>query len=120
MHLFLHLILDVAIDNPGTSAVTRTLSVPTGIKVVACVGVHMTTVTTGFNAVRIYDLDLTAAAAAVANAISYMGGTSSKGAPVEVMTNTSGQIGSRMESSAVGITLYIGTIGWIDRRGRDA
>jgi hypothetical protein len=118
---------DVAAVNPGTSAVTRTLTTPTGINCIANVGISALLSTASDNpaAVWLSDLAIADTAPNVVNAIlsfmnyiptagTQLGGTAS------VRTNTSAQIRSRCAASTAGLTLYISTFGWIDRRGRDS
>jgi hypothetical protein len=40
--------------------------------------------------------------------------------PINIRTNTSAQIRYRCGASDAGLTVYIRTVGWYDRRGRDA
>jgi hypothetical protein len=118
---------DVNVTNPGASAVTRTLTVPAGVRVRALLSVHAE----GFNAggpggVYISDLSLpdNAAGSVVFSIYAYLGGNTTQdfnlGAPVECMTNTSAQVRSRLEVSAGSTQLKITTNGWIDARGRNA
>lgn len=122
-------ILDIAAANPGTSAVTRTLSVPVGIVVWAIM--HVLPVNTGSGVTAfcvITDLARNdeAPSASVAplatagNLASAAGNASSQGSRMTVRTNASAQVRSRFNQSDASVTLYIATIGWIDRRGRDA
>ena len=117
---------DVNATNPGAAAVTRTLTVPTGINVIADLFVRLaqaaTTDTPG--TVALTDLESTNAAADATNGSLYWfqnvtGGTFISGGSVMVRTNTSGQIRSRLEASSTNTLLTIGTKGWIDRRGKD-
>lgn len=114
--------LDVNANNPGTSAVTRTLGTPTGVNVIALVNIE---VQSGVNRSVAYLSDLATtdvAAADGATPLGQGGSFISNGNGVTaamVRTNTSAQIRSRISVSDVGVTLYIQTIGWIDRRGRD-
>lgn len=119
-------ILDANATNPGTSAVTRSLSVPIGIKVIAYV--NATLVVTSGDAINsscyLSDPDqadlapsLTAAPLATIQGLlqtSSYAGTWSGG----VRTNTSGHIRSRLSGSAANTVLRIATIGWEDHRGR--
>jgi hypothetical protein len=120
-------VLDVNANNPGTSAVTRTLSTPLGVRVQA----NLTVIGEG-NAfagpggVYISDLSATDAAASSTNSsvFSYLSPNTTidaiLGAQVSVMTDTSSQVRSRIQISSANVTLYMSTIGWIDRRGRDS
>jgi hypothetical protein len=116
---------DVNAANPGTAAVTRALTVPTGVNVYADLVVG------GFNgnadgiATQVYVSDLavadTAAGALTANTVSAFGltGTSNSGAmaPAQVRTNTSAQVRTRLAASNANLSLFMNTIGWTDRRG---
>lgn len=115
---------DILATNPGTSAVTRTLTVPTGVNVYADV------VTGGFNTasddltIGIYLSDLAVADTAV-NAttggmtVDFAAGTGTVlcMGPAQIRTNTSAQIRSRLQNSNANIGLIIMTVGWTDRRG---
>jgi hypothetical protein len=46
------------------------------------------------------------------------GGIRSGGGQVRIMTNTSGQISTRADTTSM--TVRIATMGWIDRRGKDS
>lgn len=120
-------VLDVNTNNPGTSGVTATLSVPTGLKVHAL-----------FNAVIAGDHDqLFLASDIAANpetpsttaapgyqvtpAPSGTGttGVSQAGGPLRICTNTSAQIRYQMSASSGACTVRLSTFGWLDPRGRD-
>lgn len=119
-------VTDVTAANPGTSAVTRTLTVPTGIRVEAIVNVAGagTGSAGGPGAIFVSDLSITDTGASI-NVFSIVGtdaaaSASYTGATVRCFTNTSAQVRSRLGSSDATTTLYMNTEGWIDRRGRDA
>lgn len=119
-------LLDVSATNPGTAAVTRTLTVPTGVSVVAKVNL---VVFAGANneAVYLSALDqadnvpsLTIAPLYTAAAIATVA-AQSFGGQASIRTNTSAQIRSRnLVSTDANYGLRITTLGWIDSRGRDA
>jgi hypothetical protein len=117
---------DVTAANPGTSAVTRTLSLPTGIRVNAIVQVNVTGTTQPNlpGAVYLSDLSLTDVSASSNTAASILVYASSAisdmyaGLICQVFTNTSAQIRSRLQISGAGTTLQINTAGWVDTRGR--
>lgn len=120
---------DLAAVNPGTTAVTRTLTVPIGARVKAKLWVSAiaTANTDQPSTINISDLSVTDQAAfrttagsAVGSSGSVVTGNQQGGGVVEVYTNTSGQIRSRLEQSGAGTTLYINTMGWKDSRGKDA
>lgn len=117
-------VLDVDDDNPGTSAVTRAVSVPTGIKVDA--RLHVTVVgASNTTLAYISPLDVSdQAPSATAAPLSNGGGTNTSGTvttgvEVRCRTNTSAQVRSRLSASGVSDVLRIATLGWVDTRGRD-
>lgn len=115
---------DVNAANPGTSAVTRTLTVPIGIRVKAKLsagGYMVTNFSTDYTgAIFISDLSITDTAASNAAFTAYAFGADTGsafiGGTLEVFTNTSGQVRSRLEHSVANTTLIINTLGWIDKR----
>lgn len=116
-------VLDVNSVNPGTSAVTRTLTVPLGIRVKALIALRGegTSAAANPNGILISDLSVAdIAPAGKFNIYIYTGlaGTTNGTGVVEVWTNTSGQVRSRLEVSAAGTTILMVTHGWMDRRGR--
>jgi hypothetical protein len=116
---------DVSALNPGTSAVTRTLSTPPGVRTLALLSVGFDASATGDNPSAVYLSDLSQAdstpsvtmntyvcystSAHIANTIGR----------AEIWTNTSAQIRSRLQLSAANTRLRIQTHGWVDLRGRD-
>lgn len=122
---------DIAANNPGTAAVTRTLTVPTGVKVQA-IGQAMIKDTTTVNSAVAWlltDLALTDQAGASTDntnggaTVSLDTATGSNDVATSyfaIWTNTSAQIRSRATASAGGQTFYITTQGWNDPRGRFA
>lgn len=116
--------LDVNSSNPGTAAVTRTLTVPVGIRVNAFLLVSATGTAAADHpgGVRISDLSTADVAASSVNGNFVVFGTTAGtlvgGASIYCMTNTSGQVRSRIQISTAGTTLVMMTAGWIDTRGR--
>lgn len=112
-------ISSVNATNPGTSAVTATLTVPTGVNVMA----YITQGLLSNNAnVHLLVSDIAAAdeAASVNNNTAATQGTNvNMVGPVLVRTNTSGQIRYRLDFSDASTNVNIRTYGWFDRRGRD-
>lgn len=121
-------VLDVNTTNPGTSSVTAALaSVPTGVKVRAIISAQ---VKSGSGAPQLYVRDLDASDEAV---VAYNGtlgvpgvttfalnaAATISGAQVEIMTDTSAQVGYRVSASGASDVVGIVTYGWVDRRGRD-
>lgn len=115
---------DLNAANPGVAAVTRTLTVPTGVIVEADVGHLVAAITSATIYSLISDLavaDTAPSGTAMSVGASNPGGVASLqvGATVRCMTNTSGQIRHRISASGASDTLIITTFGWRDTRGRD-
>ena len=114
-------VLDVSAANPGTSAVTRTLSVPVGISVIARIN---TDLDVGAAGSAVYFSDLATTDLAASNTAAPLAQLASNNAndvdasQVHVRTNTSAQIRSRLSASDANTTLYVATTGWFDRRGK--
>lgn len=116
---------DVSALNPGTSAVSRTLSTPPGVRTRALLSVGFDASATGDNPAAIYLSDLSQAddtpSVTMNTYVNYS--TSAHIANTlgraEIWTNTSAQIRSRIQVSAANTRLRIQTHGWIDPRGRD-
>ena len=119
-------VADISASNPGTSAVTRALTVPLGLNVLANVQFGVVNVGSGgFSFGYISDLATTDTApsgggisdtSTVANATGAVTGSAGR---VSVRTNTSRQIRSRISFSDGSVSVNIYTLGWTDRRGRD-
>lgn len=115
---------DIAATNPGTSAVSRTLSVPLGVAVEAIITSSTTQV--GTNA-YVYLSPLTstdsAPSASAAPGFTYLSsntGLATWGTgPVRIRTNTSAAIRSRLSASDANTVFYIRTLGWLDDMGQD-
>ena len=108
--------------NPGTAAVNRTLSVPTGLNVTAQVMVSLETATGDNSYGLLSDLNTTDVAPTVTN--SNHGGTGAANAvafstELLVRTDTTAQIRSRISASDASVQYSGSTRGWFDRRGRD-
>lgn len=109
--------------NPGTGAVTRTLSVATGVQVTALINAKTAqSGTTSY--VLLSPLSVTDAtpSATTAPLFTFFGSNVSTAnfghGPIQIQTNTSGQIRSRLSASDANTILSIATLGWIDTRGR--
>ena len=115
---------DVNATNPGTSAVTRTLTIPTGIRIRVRIGVSIYSAasTSAPGGIMITDLSITdtTASGSIFTQEHYGGGTAEfqSGSMMEVYTNTSAQVRSRLQISAAATVLYMTTHGWADTRGR--
>jgi hypothetical protein len=120
-------ILDINANNPGSSAVTRTLTVPLGVKVywfgVAAVRtVDLSTQSSGyFSSLDQGDeipSDTSATIAQFTSMRSATGLNTELGMQMTIRTNTSAQIRSRVTNGDTDVTVYMTTFGWIDNRGR--
>jgi hypothetical protein len=115
---------DINVTNPGTSAVTRTLTLPTGIRVKAFVSLlsYGTGTAAMPQSIFLSDLSLTDSVAniGILSVSTYVDTTllAQLGALVEVYTNTSAQIRSRVQVSTANTGMVIGTQGWEDTRGK--
>lgn len=113
---------DIAATNPGTSAVTRALTLPLGVKATAHL---LACIRNGSN--NSYGLlsSLDAADIAPSSTLynfpanqSVGGGSIDHTVRVDVRSNTSAQIRSRISASGASDVLLLQTLGWTDRRGR--
>jgi hypothetical protein len=109
-------VLDVSIAAISTTAASVTLSVPTGVKVMALFSGLM--VPTNANYIYFYALDRGAKTATVAsgNISLALDVSGQAGGTFSVRSNTSAQIGVVGNNPAG--TYNIGTYGWMDTRGR--
>jgi hypothetical protein len=112
-------VADVSATNPGASAVTRTLTVPNGVNVIAWV---MTGLSAGASGEAVYLSDLAVAdvAASNSNATLVAAPNANAGVQATVRTNTASQIRSRNAIGGATEVLRITTFGWYDSRGRNA
>ena len=113
---------DVNATAPGTAAVTRTLTVPTGVNVIWVGAADIESTTTGNHFVLITDLGTTdtTPSTTVFTFKSNNGGSTNEGSTqLQVRTDTSAQVRSRTSLSDAATVLNMVTSGWIDRRGRD-
>jgi hypothetical protein len=111
-------LLDINVVNPGTSAVTRTLTVPTGLKVKAIMTAYLYD-NSQYTALYLSCLDSVDLAPSATTAVeTEPSATVAEGAQeIQVWTNTSAQIRSRVGVSGANTDLRIRTLGWIDPRG---
>jgi len=115
---------DVSAANPGTSAVTRTLTVPTGVIVFPVMSVTVKDGTSNPNMGLITSLAQTDTAPT--NTLYNFGSPAAASTSnlccatiVDVPTNTSAQVRSRLQATGASDILLIVTHGWRDARGRD-
>ena len=122
-------VLDIDVANPGTAAVTRTLTVPTGVKVNALLMAGIYNGSTGGTAAILSSLDMSDEAPMPMADVTLTGSHTIFGVnnaadgrwrllPHVVRTNTSAQIRSRLSASGANDRLGIATRGWIDTRGK--
>lgn len=114
--------LDINVTAPGTSAVLRTLSVPSGIKVKPYLIVS-TNNDTNNDAVYLSDPDCSDVAPSntaspLAHVSVYTTPNDNPQGDITVWTNTSSQIRSRHTASGASNDFRIQTLGWMDYRGR--
>lgn len=119
-------VLDVDVTGAGigTSAVTRTLSVPLGINVLAHMNLYYQVNTTN-ESCYLSDLALTDLSPSTTAAPLGTGGNNTVGgggvhAQVTIRTNTSAQIRSRLSAAGLNTALRIATLGWTDKRGQQS
>jgi hypothetical protein len=112
---------DYAVTSPGTSAVTRTLTVPTGVKVLAKhVYASQDSTPVGEVIGLISSLDQSDTVPSTTLFHTQTGATAER-ASVEVLvrTNISSQVRTRINSSNADIHQKGITLGWIDHRNKD-
>lgn len=118
--------LGLSATNPGTAAVTRSLILPGGVNLIAILQVGAQNMGSASSTYAyISDLATTDTAPGgsvgdTGNALNVAGGAAVQKTVKHVRTNTLAQVRSRMSYSDAGVTLTLTTLGWIDRRGRDA
>lgn len=117
-------VIDLDAANPGITAVTRTLSVPTGVQVQALLSVGGYQGTSAFSIFMssLDSNDQTPQAVGTAALTGFMTGNTTASnwnfSPIAVRTNTAAQVRSRISAGGAANRLGIITRGWIDRRGR--
>ena len=112
---------DIHAVDPGTSAVLRTLSVPTGLNLQIFGVVSIVVPISGPSATSVHLSDPAVpdeAQSGLAGVLPVASASNLATAPFMIRCNTSGQIRSRMAASAANYELDIHTHGWIDTRGR--
>lgn len=113
-------VADITADNAGTSAVTRLLSVPLGIVVLADLSVSVLEGGAAGIVVKLSALNETDVAAGTNNftVISALSAGIRTSAEAKIFTDTAAQIRSRSTTTASGDIMIILTNGWSDRRGK--
>lgn len=115
-------ILDINTNNPGTSAVSATLSVPLGLTVHADVSVDVADGGAGTDYI-LYLSDLASTDSAPSHTVAPLGhivnSSRANGTGwARIRTNTSAQIRYRINASSAAVTVRMATHGWMDTRGR--
>jgi hypothetical protein len=117
-------IQDISALNPGTSAVTATLSVPTGIvvraEIVAQYLPSNSYASDSYMLVTALTQTNSTPSSSLYHLVVQVDNNAGVGTGVSLLvaTNTSGQIRYRVSQSDAALTVNIITIGWIDTRGR--
>lgn len=114
-------IVDVDAQNPGTSAVTRTLTVPIGVVVLADVSVGFypgtTTGVAHLSSLSQTDQAVQAASTATLTGVASVGSSSGWNfSRMFVATDTSAQVRSRVSVSGANDRIGVITYGWLDAR----
>lgn len=121
-------VIDADVVNPGTSAVSRTLTVPTGVSLDALLFVGGYYASNAFT-ILVSPLSVSDQAPQAIGTAALSGFSSSSAmnsvagwnfSPLTVRVNTSAQVRTRISSSGASDRLGLITRGWIDSRGRDA
>lgn len=122
-------VVDFDVVNPGTAAALRTISVPTGIQVLAvCMPMvfagNTTNITGWFSSPDASDqapqtLNNTPALTGVISSISATSAPSWQAAEYRIRTNASAQIRTRLSASGAADRVGCITRGWIDARGKN-
>jgi hypothetical protein len=119
---------DITATNPGTSATSYTLSVPTGLRVGAVVSASVRAAVDAQVAVGIIS-DLSTTDTGPSGTLSNFGTFAALNVAstlvisptnLTVMTNSSAQVRARINASGATTVLGISTFGWIDTRGKDS
>ena len=123
-------VYDVGQTNPGATAQSKTLTVPTGVVVEAIFNGGSRNAGTGVSAATYFSplhksdeapletgIPLWGTGANVSNGA---GGARASYTLHRVFTNTSAQIRVRVLGSDADVTLNVATLGWVDSRGRNA
>lgn len=109
--------LDVDTNNPGTSAILATLSVPTGVKMIAIGNFVLISDTWAY--VSSPDQTDSAPSPSLAPLYNVRGQAGGGiGTTLDVMTNTSAQIRYRCDASNGTTYMRIALTGWVDERGK--
>jgi hypothetical protein len=114
---------DVNVSNPGTSAVTRTLTVPVGILVTARMSVILTNNSNNHYALfsSMIVPDVTPSITAFTFGVGELSATAASldvGGQCSIMTDTLAQIRTRANASGANCKVAIVTSGWNDTRGK--
>lgn len=109
-------------NNPGTTAVLRTLTVPDGVRVRPVVGLNLYNAGDGGNSVYVSSPAQTDFAGNGMFQLSYQNSSFIRAGHTYagmLVTNTSGQIRTKVTASGANTDLDVTTFGWFYPRGRD-
>lgn len=116
--------LDVNVNNPGITAVLRTLSSPPGVRVRVFLNALLGS--SGPTNASLYLSSPDVSDQQASNTVSPLAtipidavNTGQNGAQATVFTDTSSQIRTRLVGSDAGVNLRLATLGWVDLRGRE-
>ena len=111
-------VIDEGATVTGTEAQSVVVTVPSGVLVTAIVNVVAGDADAGI--INIHSIAGDSGAATTANGLANLAfeATGQAGGQFRVLTNTSAQVGYRSTNSSLD-TFEVGTVGYIDRRGRD-
>lgn len=122
---FIHTIgvQDINVANPGTSANTRVLSVPLGVKVLAHIrpSVQVNAAAAATSSLLLTTFDQSDVVPGTSNATlttTKQAANNFTACGMRIMTATDGSIRSRLSASDANTALFIYTDGWTDTRGR--
>jgi hypothetical protein len=114
-------VTDVNATNPGTAAVTRALTVPSGVPVLPIVNWMVNNVTTASIALLVSDLAHTDTVPTATLCTLACGGAAANSRSTALVdcikTNTARQVRTRLSASGASDVLVGVTIGWRDPRG---
>lgn len=119
-------VIDVSVAAPGTTAVVRTLTAPTGIVVEADIVIAVMAQAGVAPSAWVSPLAIADTAPSTSSASPLNGPLQTTSltagywttAPARVMTNTSAQVRSRLSASSSNVQFGIITLGWLDERGK--
>lgn len=113
-------VLGTVVTNPGTTAVSRTVTTPAGIKTVARVAVVWTPGSNGaYGLLSSLDQADVAPSNTVYNFAGFGAATLIVPATLQIRTSTASTIRTRVSASGAADVISISSLGWTDRRGKE-